>query len=74
MSELPENTKKFWFKFIEANCVERIEMLKELLAGDIRACYTVYSKDKNLGIHCLVSLLNGYFEDFEKALKLYVQG
>ena len=71
MIDISKKAVEFWFKFIESDTIERNEMLKNLLRNYIKECYKIYKGNEELGVHCLVSIIRSYLDDFEKAIKIY---
>ena len=62
----------FWKRWIEANEVERIELVKSLTKIILKYMKEIDEaiKDEDLKIHALSELLNSYFQDlYEEVIK-----
>lgn len=60
--------EEFWRRYLRANCIERLELSRKLLESHIHACFRTYQEDKELGVHCMASIVNSFFEDLIKVL------
>ncbi|CCG27843.1 hypothetical protein [Alphaspiravirus yamagawaense] len=60
--------RDFWRRYLEADDVERLDLIKGLLERHIHACYTIYKDNRVLGVHCLVSIVNSFFLDLIRVL------